>query len=95
MEFFEEISHYLDRLRENSTERRRTSAFKTSNTRSRALGPHLSSSGERFSKLHIETRLLVVLCMANMTFQGPTLKDGVEVAAGSAEGEGETEGEII
>ena len=66
----------------------RTSVFNISNTRSRALGPHLSSSEERLSKLQIATRLFVVLCIANWTFQGPTLKGGVEVAAGSAEDEG-------
>lgn len=94
LEFLEEISHCPDRLQGNPTYWRRTSAFKTSNTRSLALGPHFSSSGERLSKLQTETRLLVVLCIANCTFQGPTLKGGVEVAAGSAEGEDDSAGEI-
>jgi len=62
-----------------------TSAFRTSKTLSRALGPLLSSSGARLSKLHTDTRFPVVLWVAHCTFQGPTWKVGVSEAGGSVD----------
>ena len=65
-----------------------TSAFNTSRALSFAMGPCLSISAPRLSKLHIETRLLVTLCDAAWIRHNPTLK-GEDKAAGAVVEEAE------